>query len=291
MKRTLVVVLAACILIAAAGNVMAQRKTRIAVLRFEDKTLNHWWQPDKLGEAAADFFVTELIKSDQFSVIERNRIDDILKEHNLVASGGVTPQSAVELGKLLGAQLMLVGSITEFGCEEYGGRFRGIGGKLANYHTKIDIRVVNVESSEIIYAERAGSSYRGMAVGINSFEAGRDADYGKVAGSTMAGAVEQLAAGLAGAADSMSMAMSFGMVADVDGADVYINRGSVDGISVGDRFKVIRLGKKIIDPETGQTMGQRRSDAGVIEVVEVMDKMAICKVVSGDAQKGDAIEQ
>jgi len=107
----------------------------------------------------------------------------------------------------------------------------------------------------------------------------------------MSGAVEKLVAGLAQAAATMQSASGFGMVADVDGGDVYINRGTIDGVSVGDTYRVIRLGKKIIDPETGQVMGQKRGEAGVIEVTQVMQKMSICKIVSGSAQKGDAIEK
>jgi curli biogenesis system outer membrane secretion channel CsgG len=291
MKKSVVVILAISLLLATVVGAMAQRKTRIAVLRFEDQTQTHWWQPDKLGDAAADVFMTELLNTGKFSVIERARLNDILKEHNLVAQGAVTPQSAVELGKLLGAQLMVVGSVTEFGTEVHGARFRGIGGSVATYRCMIDVRVINVETSEILYADRQGSNYRGVAVGINSFEAGRDADYGKVAGATMSGAVTKLVEGLALASDNLSMASGFGMVADVDGSDVYINRGSVDGIKAGDQFKVMRLGKKIVDPETGQTMGQKREAVGVIQVVDVMDKMSICKLVSGDVQKGDAIEK
>ncbi len=291
MKKSIVAILAVCVLFAIVTSAVAQRKTRIAVLRFEDQTTTHWWQSDKMGDAAADVFMTELLNTGTFSVIERARLNDILKEHNLVAQGGVTPQSAVQLGKLLGAQLMVVGSITEFGTEVHGARFRGIGGNVATYRCMIDVRVINVETSEILYADRQGSNYRGVAVGINSFEAGRDADYGKVAGATMSGAVEKLVAGLADASANLASSSGFGMIADVDGGDVYINRGSVDGIKPGDKFRVIRLGKKIIDPETGQVMGQKREDAGVIQVVDVMDKMSICKVVSGDAQKGDAIEK
>jgi len=97
MKKTVITILAACILFASVGNLLAQRKVRIAVLSFEDQTRTSWWQPDKLGNAAADVFTTELLRTGKFSVIERQRLNDILKEHNLVASGGVTPQSAVQL--------------------------------------------------------------------------------------------------------------------------------------------------------------------------------------------------
>lgn len=291
MKRATILIALLGILSCIAVSAIAQPKVRVAVLRFEDNTAHRWWVSTKLGEAAADVFVTALLNTGKFSVIERNRLDDILKEHNLVAQGGVTPQSAVELGKLLGAELMVLGSITEFGVESYGARFRGIGGNLANYHTKIDIRVVNVQTSEIIYAGREGSSYRGVGVGIKGFEAGRDADYGKVAGATMAGAVEKLAAGVAAKSAEMSTYLGFGRIARVSGDKVYINRGTQDGVQVGDRFEVWRMGEPIVDPDTGQTIGVDEEKIGVIEVTSVQPRLSICSIVEGNPGNGDMIKK
>jgi curli biogenesis system outer membrane secretion channel CsgG len=291
MKKVSLLFIVGLVLVSFAATAMAQPKVRIAVLRFEDNTPHSWWEATKLGEAAADKFTTELVISGQFSVIERNRLDDILREHNLAAQGAVTPQTAVELGKLLGVELMVMGSITEFGFERYGAgitsRFRGA---MYRYTCKIDVRVVNVQTAEIMYANSEGSDHIDIGVGIEGYSAGRDSDYGRVAGKTLEKATKKLVDELAVKAGGMSTYVGFGRVASVSGDNIYINRGSSDGVNVGDRFTVIRFGDAIIDPDTGQELGKMESEVGVIEVVSVQAKLSICKLVSGEAAQGDMIK-
>lgn len=292
MKRTTVLVSVGILLLVCAASALAQPKTRIAVLRFEDNTPHHWWVADKLGEAAADKFTTELVNSGQFSVIERNRLNDILKEHNLVAQGAITPQSAVDIGKLLGVELMVMGSVTEFGYERYGSRITSrFRGTMYRYTCKIDIRVVNVQTAEIIYANSEGSSHIDAGVGIGGVAGGKDSDYGRVAGKTLEKATQKLVAELAVKAAGMSTYVGFGRVATVSGDKVYINRGSEDGVAVGDVFEVWRFGEPIIDPDTGQELGKEESKVGEIEVTSVQAKMSICKINSGEAAKGDMIKE
>ena len=292
MKKSFILLAAGIMVFVLAATVVAQPKVRVAVLRFEDNTPTHWWRSDMLGEAAADKFVTELVSSGKFSVIERNRLNDILKEHNLVAQGAVTPQTAVDLGKLLGVELMVLGSITEFGHERYGGRLTSrFRGAMYRYTCKIDIRVVDVQTAEIVYANSAGSSHIDAGVGIDGFAAGRDSDYGRVAGKTLEKATQTLVQELADKAEGMSTYVGFGKVAQVAGDQVYINRGSGDGVSVGDRFSVWRLGEPIIDPDTGQSLGQSEERIGEIEVVSVQAKLSICKIISGTAEAGAMIKE
>lgn len=289
--KKLTVLLAIILAMVIAANAIAQSKPRVAVLKFEEKFDRSWWVTGRLGEKASEMMTTELFKTKKFTVLERARLNDVLKEHNLTASGAVTPQTAVELGKLLGVDLMVMGSVTEFGWDKYTGGFRRIGGTLYNYKSTIDIRVVNVQTAEIMYAESANGTHRGLGVGINSFEAGKESSYDAVAYETFKGAIEKLVDGLGQSASSMSSYQGFGRVASVDGADVYINRGSGDGVKVGDKFDVYRFGKKIIDPDTGQTLGQKKDKVGVIQVVSVdAAKLSTCKILSGEAKQGDMIE-
>ncbi len=292
MRKTIVLSVLAAVVLGFAVSAAAQPRVRVAVLRFEDNTPHQWWDSRQLGDAAADVFVTELVNAGTFSVIERNRLNDVLAEHNLAASGAITPQSAVELGRLLGVQLMVLGSITEFGYERYGGRITSrFRGQMYRYTCAIDIRVVNVETTEILYANREGSSHIDVGVGIGGVAGGRESDYGRVAASTMRGAVEKLAEELATQAAGMSTYQGFGRVARVSGEQVYINRGIDDAVEVGEVFQVWRLGEPIIDPDTGQTLGQEEAMVGSIEVVSVQARLSICRLVSGEAQQGDMIRQ
>jgi len=61
---------------------------------------------------------------------------------------------------------------------------------------------------------------------------------------------------------------------------VYINRGTREGVSVGQAFDV---GKSEImrDPDTGEILDQSLEKVGTIQVVKVKQKLSICKVLSG----------
>jgi len=65
-----------------------------------------------------DLIVTELVTDGTFSVIERNRLDEILAEQNLGDSSQANPSSAARIGKVLGVNTMIVGNITQFGTEQ-----------------------------------------------------------------------------------------------------------------------------------------------------------------------------
>ncbi len=92
------------------------QQVRVAVMSFENNSTWSYWG-DNLGKAAADELVTQLFKTGLFSVIERTRLDSLLAEQDLGASGAVDAATAARIGQLLGAQLILMGSITQFSID------------------------------------------------------------------------------------------------------------------------------------------------------------------------------
>jgi hypothetical protein len=69
---------------------------------------------------------------------------------------------------------------------------------------------------------------------------------------------------------------------------VVLNVGNKSGIKVGDHLSVERVTREIKDPATGQVIRRMTSKLGVVEVTEVDDVSAVCKVVSGaDFKVGD----
>lgn len=57
----------------------------------------------------------ELVQTNSFTIIERSRVDDILREQGLGQSGCITNECVAEAGKLLGAQVMVAGSVDKIG--------------------------------------------------------------------------------------------------------------------------------------------------------------------------------
>jgi len=63
----------------------------------------------------------------------------------------------------------------------------------------------------------------------------------------------------------------------VDDYQVAINRGSENGIKLGQRFLVYELGKEVIDPDTGSSLGRLEIVRGTGKVSHLQEKMATLK--------------
>src|SRR5688572_21973633 len=96
-------------------------KPRIAVIEFKNKADNQWWYHGG-AEAMQDVFVTELVKSGKFRVVEREQLAALMQEKNLALSGDVDPSTAVKMGKILGVNYILTGAVTEYGITDKIGR-------------------------------------------------------------------------------------------------------------------------------------------------------------------------
>ena len=107
----------------------------IAIMKFDNHSTGEYQEElGLLSKGLADFFAYDFAKISDFKVVERDKIDYVLKEIELQQSGQVDRSTAVEVGKLLGAQYMVFGSITQLDARS----------------TRMIVRVVSVETSEII---------------------------------------------------------------------------------------------------------------------------------------------
>lgn len=279
----------------------AALKKRIAVFDFEDKTESHyrWWTGQPVGSGMADMLTTALVKSGKFTVLERSAMDQLLAEQNLGASGIVTPETAVEAGKMLGVEVAVFGAVTEFGHKrsEVGGGVSGIGVgvKSQTASVAVDVRLINTATGEILAAEtvRKEQSKKGLRLRTEDFNFNSQSKFDdSLVGKATRAAIDEIVQLI----DSRSLNLKWqGKVVTMQGDMVIINEGAGGGVKVGDRFVVIRPGEALIDPDTGLSLGAMETKIGVIEVVNNNignGKASQCKIVSGrDFQRGDIVRQ
>ena len=118
-------------LVSAGLTNVAAAKDTLAVLYFESSEMNPELSGLKVG--LAQMLITDLAGSGDFTVVEREQLQAILDEQKLGHEGITEPGTAAKIGKLLGAQKMLMG-----GYFKLGATFR------------VDARLVDVETSKII---------------------------------------------------------------------------------------------------------------------------------------------
>ena len=289
-RMSAVVLMIGVALVGAPASVFAQAKIRIAVSNFENNSTWSWWG-DNLGRAAADELATQLVQTGKYTVIERAQLDAILREQNLGASGAVTPATAAKVGKLLGVQLLLTGSITAFSIKRTSIGLRGIGGSYSNAESKVDARLVNTDTGEVMIVavgqgnKRMGGGYFKGVSAEQTFDQG-------AAQEALRPAVEQVVAKLAeqtASLSSMTPAAPEGQIVSTRAGTYYINRGAGAGVKVGQKFEVHHVVDEIKDAD-GRLLDKVIEQTGMLEVTQVLANSAVCKLVSGKAAVNDTVK-
>lgn len=131
-------------------------KARITVSKFVDKSAKGYGQ---IGEGMTDMLTTALFNTNRFIVLERGELGVVLREQDLGASGRIKKGTEAAIGEIEGAELLVVGAITEFepNASGIGGGvttgFLGVGVGVKSAHVAIDIRVIDAKTSRILAAQ------------------------------------------------------------------------------------------------------------------------------------------
>ena len=292
----------------------AQELYKIAVLPFDDGSIqNRWWDEGHwdVGKGVSDEFVTELLKTKKFRLIEREQIDKVLAEQDFGQSGRVDPKTASAIGKILGVDFLVMGRVTEFSlksAEVSGVSFSkglGLGVKSTNAIVAIDARLVDTTTAEIIASVTGRGEKRStnlsvevdwsrVALGSDQF---RTTNLGIALREAVASASEQLADQAYSSGRKPSQAAKIkGVVAYASGDRVILNIGSSSGVKMDMGFVIKRVLEVVKDPFSGEVIDEVTEDVAEIKVTEVKERSATCTVVkklSGSLTPavGDPVQQ
>jgi curli biogenesis system outer membrane secretion channel CsgG len=120
-----------------AQNTSADTRPTVAVLYFTNSALVDFNSYAPLSKGMAEMLINEIAQNSAVRVVERDRLQPLLEEQNLQNSDRVDKETAVKLGKTLGARHMLMGSFVID----------------PNKNMRIDVRAVNTETSAIEYVQ------------------------------------------------------------------------------------------------------------------------------------------
>ena len=244
----------------------------------------------------------ELTNCGRFVVVERNEMSDLQNERQLIASRAqATPGGA---GRLIAARYLVVGQLTQFGTPDSGTSLR-IGGLAGGFidgaaisrqtgKVKIELRILDTRSTEVISAFQVGGEASRMAVGLTG--AGNDGDatlklfdrtpMGEASAKAMAKAVRKIV-------DALAATQWEGRVVAWDEGTVVVNAGADAGMTPGSRLRVERVGNVFTDPDTGQILGEQRMTIGEVVITSVQPKMAFGQFMPGagaaEPKRGDAV--
>jgi curli biogenesis system outer membrane secretion channel CsgG len=278
----------------------ARPRMRVAILDFEYASTGQ--TTSILGgiapsQGVSDLLTNKLVDGGAYTLVERSRIQAVLREQNLGTSGRIDAATAAQVGRILGVDAVIIGSITRYNLSE---RSRGLNilgvGSNRRRHTadvQITARLISTNNSEILataqgsgQAEESSGGF--MVSGIVS--SGTDsANTDQLLSAAAQAAVEQLSTTLnekAGNIATQSGAGEVGaLVADVAGNTVILNRGSQDGFQTGMTLSIERVTREVKDPATGAVIRTVTASVGRIELTSVDARSSEGRVVSGTGMR------
>src|SRR5882672_2121646 len=242
------------------NKAMAGLKRRIGVVDFQNKTT---YGANRLGTSASDVLITELAKSNRFIVVERDKLEHLMAEQKLGLSGAVDPNTAAKMGKILGLNAIVTGAISQFGEETEGSEYLITQSKSQVVKCTVDIRVVDAETGQVLYADSGSGLSKKHSGGILGL--GTRAGYDEtLEGDALRAAIVKFTNNIVAQVEKKPWSCR---VADVDGSNIYLNAGSESGIKLGTKMIVLRAGKVIKDPTTGLVIGNAEDKIGEMKVV------------------------
>ena len=277
------------IIVLFSSSAYSEQVYRIGVMRFANKAPN---MSSAQAEAITDMFIRMIANSKKIAVLERERLEAIASEHRFAMSGLVDTNTAVQIGRIAGCQFMILGSVTQFDSKQSSQSgyipipVFGIGVSESNQsyeaNVTIDMRIVNVETSEVVIS----MSETGSAVGERNASSVYMGGFGNSSGSTSSSitgieskAVEDAVTKL-GIRIREEVSGEYTQVLSAGGSEITLSVGATSGARKGGLYKVYADGAKVFDMD-GNELGSKQIVIAAVEITDVQNNFSTGKVNKG----------
>lgn len=279
-------------------------KPRVAIYGFYATGKMAAFEGYNVGDGLAAQLATELTKTGCFIVLDRTGLSDVLREQELGLAGVVNRESAPGAGHMVGADVLIKGTITEFDPNKKGGGITlgfasssnpfgiRLGRNKSTAHVGLDISIVDATNGQVKFAHRVtadskaggwtlGFDYRKTSVGGDNFS---KSPLGIASRNALGQAV------LVIAKDVVTNVQPRFQVAGVDAHEIYLNGNTSSGIRNGDIYKVSTVVRVLVDPATGMLLDTIEREVGKVKIVEVTDTYARAELLDEmQVKRGDYV--
>ena len=283
-------------------------KRKLAVTAFDysavKTAVTFWFKNDvNIGEGIRSMLTVRLGRAGKIGLVERSKVNVLMGEQDFGASNRVSQGGKARIGKITGADAILLGDIVIFGRDDVVKKkgfgmavFGAVAGGWAQLNKEekavvaINFRIVDAETGEVIETgEARGESSRkskdwGAVLGTPAAAGGAGASMQSsnfeetIIGEATMAAVDKLAEELnrrVPALPKKAMEIEGRVAQAMPDGTVYINVGSADGVQAGDRFEIHQIIDMILDPVTKEVLDQRTVKVGDMTIRTVREKMTI----------------
>jgi curli biogenesis system outer membrane secretion channel CsgG len=271
-----------------------------------------------IGTGLADLFTTELVKTNKYKIVEREALGDLVGEVDLGKSGYGDKATAVPKGHFKGLEYLFVCKVTNFGEKErkvgaggIGGRvFGGAGVRKSEAYVRLDFRIVDATTREVIYAGsgEGNDSTTGVSVDGGAFGSGagridfsdrsfldsmvgratmksiKDViakmDHNFIASRTSGSAdIKAKEASARGAAEAAAESAPGKILAVVSNQLIIVSLGGAQGLKLGDKLRVLK--EVGVTDSKGKVVYSEEKEIGLLTVTDVQADRSKTVLTSG----------
>jgi curli biogenesis system outer membrane secretion channel CsgG len=235
-------------------------KRKVAIGRFSNETqyakgIFYDKENDPMGKQALDILTAKLATSNKFILLERNDLSALLEE---------SKRNGTSLSASIGADFLIIGSITEFGRKNIGKAGVFSTTKTQVVEAGVSIRLVDVTTGLIIYSDEAKgaaetTSKTTLGIGGN---AGFDAT---LSDKAISEAIGQLVENIINKCTNKPWRTYF-LAYDNDA--ILIAGGSSQGLEAGTILKLKTKGKQVKNPQTGIPIELPGKEIGTVTILQ-----------------------
>ena len=217
------------------------RKTRL-VMDFED-----------IFRRGLENYLTQ---SRRFAILDRSFIAEQDKEGDFIRGGGMRQEELARLGNRVGTDYLVTGVVERAYSYIKKTKMRTTGQviKTPKVGARVTYRILDVASTQV---KLAGTEKLHREAG----SLGNIADkIAKIMGQKIVNAIFPIS------------------VLDVDGEILTLGQGG-DTVKNGAVYTLVRLGKRLVDPHTGESLGRREAKVGSVKIIDTQSKMSTGQIL------------
>ncbi|HEB78601.1 MAG TPA: hypothetical protein ENI90_08745 [Methylothermaceae bacterium] len=220
----------------------------------------------------ADVVEKALVDSRRFDILDRDDRDLYDQEKLFIRGDDAARAEIARLGNAVGADYLVIAELHDLGVMNNQQETIRLTGEVlvrSSFSGKLRMQVVEFSSRKVKWKDER--RVRGVYEDVASITRPMlEREVGKAAGHLVRGMLDAI----------------YPMrVVKVIGDRVIVNRGK-GSVKVGERFRIFLVGEELVDPQSGESLGQMEVEVGKGVISEVRPKFAFLKVEKGQLEQG-----
>ncbi len=244
----------------------AQRK-RIAVMPFyyfdqSFKLMDDVVSNSKVDDLLIQNLVSYLVQTRKFTVLDREYLNHMNSELNIIKTNQTNIEETVKLGQKLFSDYIMVGTLQKLFTEEKTIKIKNSNNSVSSKKAFIEFsyRIIDIPTSQIMFSDDYTGVFDIEEKDIVSLDGYIIKKASLEIGSTILNAIYPL------------------RLEKISGDTAYIGQGGLE-VEIGEEFTIIELGEKIKDSYTNTYIGREQKEVGKLQISQVSAKLSSGKIV------------